>query len=104
MKTTFEERRLNAIKLRFFFAPVECACCRSEVKLENVWTVWRYGLNKTKHRWYYCRNCMPTAEAVLNEIDTDEIQFGIADVDDYRNFKKKDDTRMNNAFVEFPPP
>lgn len=37
---------------------------------------------------------MPSAEAVLHEIDTDEIIFGLAGIDDFNRFRKKDLTRM----------
>lgn len=104
MEKTFEERRLAAIKDRFYFSSKECACCKSKISLERVWSVWRYGINKSRHQWFYCKTCMPTAEDVLHEIDTDEIMFGIADVDDFDRFKKKDSTRMKNAFKPLPDP
>jgi hypothetical protein len=37
------------------------------------------------------------AEEVLNEIDTDESMFGIAGIDDFYTFSKKDYFRMNIA-------
>ena len=104
MKKTLEERRLNAIKLKFFFFSRECACCKCHVKLEKMWSVWRYGINKTWHQWFYCQDCMKSAEEVLHEIDTDSIPFGIAGVDSFWGFKKKDNTRLINSRPKFPDP
>ena len=36
MKITQEERRLKEIKQKFFFAPVECACCKNYVQMGNA--------------------------------------------------------------------
>ena len=104
MKITLEKRRLKEIKLKFFFFPRECACCKCHVKLERMWAVWRYGVNKTCHQWFYCQDCMKTAEDVLNEIDTDSCMFGIAGVDSYMGFKKKDNTKMMKSRPKFPDP
>ena len=54
-----------------------------------MWRVYRYGINETRHPWYYCKNCMRSAKEVLNEIDTDNIMFGIFGVDDFNLLKKK---------------
>ena len=54
----------------------------------------RWGPNKRIVAHYYCLNCMHSAQDVLNEIDSDEIPFGIAGIDDFWHYSKKDNTRM----------
>lgn len=93
MKVDKELKRLKAIKLKYILFPTECKCCGEEYKRTKMWQFYRYGVNKTRNKWHYCQNCMPSAEEVLNEIDTDESCFGIADIDDFHTFPKKDYTR-----------
>ena len=103
MKGENTEKRLKAIKLKFVFFSTTCDFCRKEFKREKMWRVYRYGINQTSYKWYYCQKCMPTAEDVLYEIDTDEFPFGIAGVDDVRTFIKRDYTRTyiaNNTTFE----
>ena len=83
MKKTLKERRIKAVKSKFAIFPVECRSCKSSIKFEKVWRVQRWGVNKTIHDWHYCKDCMPTPEDVINEIDTDNCCFGIAFVDSY---------------------
>lgn len=97
MKVDREKKRLKAIKLKYVLFSTKCECCGEEHKREKMWKLFRYGINETKHKRFYCQNCMKSAEDVLNEIDTDESPFGIAGVDDFKSFKKKDYTRMNLA-------
>ena len=97
-----KEERLESIKLKYVLFPKKCECCKKHYKKEKMWKVNRYGINQTCHEWYYCQNCMHSAEDVLNEIDTDEVPFGIFDVDDYISFKKKDSARMNDAMAFSP--
>lgn len=104
VKVNREQKRLKAIKLKYFFFGRECASCGEKFKREKMWRVYRYGINQTCHPWYYCKNCMHSAEEVLYEIDTDESIFGIAVVDNFWCFEKKDCTRiklaMERAFGE----
>lgn len=97
MKIDREKKRLKSIKLKYALFPTKCRCCKEEYKREKMWHVCRYGVNATVHDWYYCQNCMHSAEDVLNEIDTDGVPFGIAFVDDFLFFEKKDNTRLNLA-------
>ena len=97
MKVRKEEKRLKAIKLKFVLFPTKCACCGEEHKREKMWQLYRYGINATFHKWHYCQKCMHSAEDVLHEVDTDEFNFGIVGVDDFKTFSKKDYTRMNRA-------
>ena len=97
MKTDNRKKRLKAIKLRFVFFSTKCEHCGNEYKRERMWQLYRYGINKTAYKWHYCRKCMHSAEDVLNEVDTDEFAFGIAGVDDFNTFVKKDSNRMNLA-------
>ena len=66
------------------------------MKKKKMWQFYRYGVNKTCHKWHYCQNCMHSAEEVLNEIDTDECILGIVGVDNF-TISKKDHTRINLA-------
>lgn len=82
MKTTEKERRLRAIKPEFVFSLKTCHCCKKDKKFKIMWSVSRYTRTSGYFRkYYYCKDCMPTAENVLQEIDTDNIQFGIATID-----------------------
>lgn len=83
MKKTLAERRIKAVKSKFVVFPVKCRCCKSSIKFEKVWRVQRWGVNKTVHNWFYCKDCKPTPEDVINEIDTDNCCFGIAFVDSH---------------------
>ncbi len=97
MKVDKEQKRLKAIKLKYVRSDTECDYCGEEFKREKMWRVNRYGVNRRIHTWHYCQNCMHSAKEVLNEIDTDACSFGIAYVDDFNFFEKKDYTRMNAA-------
>lgn len=97
MKVNQELKRLKAIKLKKSIFERECSCCKGKFKKEKMWRVYRYCKNKRYNPWFYCQNCMHSAEEVLNEIDTDESIFGIAGVDNFWFFKKKDMTRINLA-------
>ena len=82
MKKTFEQRRLDAIKLKFYIFPTECDCCRGTVKLEKMWTVRRYTEDRRCRNFYYCQECMHSAEDVLKEIDNGEDHHGIVGLDE----------------------
>jgi hypothetical protein len=93
-KTYENQRRLKGIKVKYpYFFARQCECCGNFFVKENIFMVQRWGVNKTIHNWYYCRNCMQTKEDVLHEIDVDECNFGIAFIDDFYNWSKKDYTR-----------
>jgi len=83
--------------MKYVLFPTKCSCCGEEYKREKMWHLYRYGVNETWYKWYYCHNCMHSAEDVLNEVDTDESIFGIAEIYDFYTFSKKDYTRMNLA-------
>lgn len=97
MKVDKEQKRLKAIKLKYVLFPTKCDYCEEKYKREKMWQLYRYGANKRWHEWHYCQRCMHSAEEVLNEVDTDESPFGIAGIDDFNTFSKKDLTRMNLA-------
>lgn len=84
MRITYEERRLRAIKLRYVFFAQRCECCKDQLSFEKMWSVDRWGPRETVERYYYCQNCIRTPKDVLNKIDTDDNQFGIAFVDEYK--------------------
>lgn len=93
MKVDIEKKRLNAIRPKFILFEKKCDACGNFFKKEKMWVVDRLGVNNTCNTWHYCMRCMPTAEAVLHEIDTDDCFFGIYGIDENRNFKK-DLTRL----------
>lgn len=95
MMVDIEQKRLKAIRRRFIFFEKKCDACRRHFRLERMWVVERWGVNKTCHPWYYCTRCMSTAQAVLDEIDTDECYFGIYGVDEFNTSFKKDMTQLN---------
>lgn len=97
MKVDKDQKRLKAIKRKRVFFPTKCECCEEEYVGEKMWQFYRYGVNAIPYKWHFCQNCMKTAEDVLHEIDTDEVPFGLAGVDDFDRFRKKDYTRMNQA-------
>lgn len=89
-----KQERLAAIKLRYVFFPTTCNLCGKKYVKEKMWKVLRYGINKTSHEWHYCLQCMNSAEDVLNEVDTDESIFGLANIDNFPCSSKKDCTRI----------
>lgn len=101
MKIDKEQKRLKAIKLKYVLFPTKCSCCKEEYKREKMWQLYRYGINKTWHKHYYCQNCMHSAKEVLHEIDTDESIFGLAGIDDFNSFQKKDCTRIKKSAERF---
>ena len=103
MKVNFEQKRLKAVKSRFRIFPTKCECCGEEFYFEKMWSILRWGINETCHNWYYCKKCMHSADEVLNEVDTDECPWGIAVIDPFLGFSKKDNTRLMNRFNEFKP-
>ncbi len=97
-----DEKRIKAIKEKHIFFAKKCKHCGESIKRENMWVVKRYGVNGEVFKYYYCKDCFPTKEDVLREIDTDEILFGIAYVDDFFGYKKKDYTRLNATRPKIP--
>lgn len=83
MKRTMDEKRLKAIKTEFPIFYRKCDRCGSEFKFENMFTVYRWGLNKSIHKWSYCTHCTPTKEDVLKDIYKGSCSFGIAYVDKF---------------------
>ena len=78
------EERLKKIKLqRVFFFKTKCEKCGNQFVHEKMWHVPRWGVNEWKYDWYYCQHCMPTKEAVLEEVDSDGCNFGIYRVDPF---------------------
>ena len=92
-----KQKRLNAIKTKFIYGIKKCDHCKKVITKQEIWTVYRYAVNGEIKKYHYCKKCFKTKEDVLNEIDTDEILFGIAYVDDYIGFEKKDYTRLHEA-------
>lgn len=101
MRENFEEyntkQRLKAVHKHYVYSPRRCECCGDMISKEKMWKVNRWGVNGRIHAWYYCQKCMPTAEDVLNEVDTDSCNFGIAGVDSFWRYRKKDYTKMNEV-------
>lgn len=83
MKIDLHQKRLNAIKLRYYFFPRQCCSCRKEYAREKMYFVPCWGVNKKVWPYYYCQKCVKSKEDVLREIDDEEYGFGIAFVDDF---------------------
>ena len=84
MMIDMEKERLEKIKLvNVHFLRKKCGCCENFFVHEKMWKVPRWGINMWKYNWYYCQNCTPTREDVLEEIDTDNNAFGIYRVDGF---------------------
>lgn len=98
MKKDNRQERLKAIKLRYVVFPTECKICGKKHKFEKMWKFKRYYINKEVVNWHFCQDCISSAEEALEEIDTDECVFGIAHVDSFFTFQKKDYTRVNARF------
>ena len=94
MKFNKDELRLLHIKKRYILFPAKCDCCNNIYRFTKMYHVNRWGPNKRIVDHYYCLNCMHSAQDVLSEIDSDEIPFGIAGIDDFWRYSKKDNTRM----------
>ena len=82
MKIDRKQKRLNAIKLKYVIFPTECRICREEYVKEKMYSVNRWGINRTVSTWHYCQNCMHSKEEVLHSIDTDK-NFGIVSTDPF---------------------
>lgn len=103
MKVNKEKKRIKAIKLRFMILPKKCQRCGEEFYFEKMWKALRWGMNETCHEWHYCQNCMHSAEEVLDEIDTDDCPWGLAFIDSFFGFVKKDNTRLMKRFNDSKP-
>lgn len=96
MKFNKDKLRLLYIKKQYILFPTKCDCCNKIChRFTKMYHVNRWGPNKRIVAHYYCLNCMHSAQDVLNEIDSDEIPFGIAGIDDFWHYSKKDNTRMD---------
>ena len=102
MMVDMEQDRLKRIKtVKVNFGRTKCQKCGSQFVHEKMWHVSRWGTNKWKYDWYYCKHCLPTRNDVLNEVDNDDCPFGIYGVDPYPyNPNKKSTT----GFSKFPDP
>lgn len=93
--SSIDEQRLEEITKVNVKEPKVCKCCGVTYKNGYMWHCQRYGKHRHHVDYYYCVKCMPTEEAVLNEIDTDEVPYGLVGVDEYSTNFKKDFTRLN---------
>ena len=100
MKVCTEKKRLKAIKIRYRLFSTKCRCCGKKYKKEKMWSVKRWSVDKKVVEWNYCKNCMHSAEDVLHEIDTDGVPFGIAYIDDFVYFEKKDYSKVIAATIK----
>lgn len=79
MKITYKERRLNAVKEKYCFRGKVCKCCKAKVMREKMWAV-RIAEPSYKttviSTLFFCRECAPTPQDVLNKIAGESI-FGV---------------------------
>lgn len=86
--------RLDGITLSNVDDSKQCTCCCVGGK-KRMWHCHRYSKRGGHQSYYYCLGCMPTAEAVLHEIDSDNVPFGLVGIDEYGTGFKTDFTRLN---------
>lgn len=89
------DERLEAITVIRTKEAEVCNCCGVAFENTDMWHCYRYGKESHHVDYYYCMKCMPTPEAVLHEIDTDDVPFGLSGIDEYGTGFKKDFTRLN---------
>ncbi|MBE5812772.1 MAG: hypothetical protein E7314_03875 [Clostridiales bacterium] len=81
MKVSYQERRLKAVKEKYVFIGRVCHRCLSEVRKEKMWNV-KVKARNVKQGYpddlYFCKECAPTKEDVLDKI-RDRIIFGVED-------------------------
>lgn len=66
MKKDIRKARLNAIKEVTPIFWKRCEKCKGEYKREKMYRVDLWGVNQNIWRKYFCQNCTPTKEDVLN--------------------------------------
>lgn len=93
MKIDHHQERINAIKTVYVAFPTECSCCNEEYVDEEMYSVERWGVNRSVNTWYYCKTCVHSKEEVLHEIDTDTGD-GIAFIDSFGHYPEKDYTKI----------
>lgn len=81
--------RLNAIKSYFCLFPKTCFCCKKKIIFNKVYKVNRWKEERKQESYYYCIKCAPSKSKVLKMIDTDNIKYGIANVDGFWWYEKK---------------
>lgn len=76
MKITHEERREKAVKEKYFFFGKVCTCCEAKVRKEKMWTV-KVRSGDVRQGYpdvlYFCKECAPTVQDVLEKINNREI-------------------------------
>lgn len=86
--------RMNAIRSRVVLkSSVICSKCGRIVTEETIYEVDRWTSAKKIECFRYCKNCARSKEQVLNIIDSDQINYGIALVDDFFDYEKGDPTK-----------
>ena len=91
-----QKLRLMAIKKRISHGYYKCRLCNSDIyPTETYYKVSRWYKGRSIIKICYCSDCMHSKEDVLKEVDEDSLPYGIAWIDSYKNFKKKDYTRYN---------
>lgn len=89
--------RLSAISSIFPKTPIKCSNCGRLFSKEQAFSVSRWSSGKTSERYTYCKLCASSKRGVLLLIDTDNIPYGISNVDDFFDFQKLD----NRSYLSF---
>ena len=92
------EDRLAAITKKYFIRDY-CSKCGKLLFEIDAFSVVRWSSGKTTKQYQYCKSCAKTKEDVLILVDRDEINYGIAFVDDFFDYVKED-SRANTKFAE----
>ena len=88
MIVDMNQERLKSIRSRkIWFEKTQCSKCGNFFVHESMWMVPRWGINETRHEWFYCKHCLPTKEDVLKEVYSDSCIFGIYNVDSFLSEK-----------------
>jgi len=86
--------RLMAVKHKRVGYYSSCRLCNNWILPgQKHFIINRWTDNRRIKEVCYCKRCVKSRFKVIKEVDTDSDLYGIAYVDDYYNFKKKDYTR-----------
>ena len=90
--------RISAIKKVKVEDKIKCDRCRRIFSKGYSFQILRWSSGKSTKLYNYCTFCANTPEDVLSIVDSDEIMFGIAYVDDFFDYTKRIEDE-NKAFV-----
>lgn len=84
----------------YFEVRTPCFRCNGIIYREKAFRVTRWDSAMHKRQYIYCKKCTKSAAAVINLIDKDEVNYGVAWVDSFLDFKKIDDSESEHFKYE----